>query len=165
MSQLAALLKANQSNLVKTLQGNPRLDTLKEVAFALDVEPSDLLSDANPATPIGAVEISGVRYGVVSVPNGKPIPLYTSRKTLEETITKFISNDKNENTSIFGRIDYFDVFCIVKLPTTLVLSVSSGEEFETHFFTNEETQHIEIPTIAEWIVDAISSENPKWKNK
>lgn len=67
MADLASKLKIDQSNLTKSLDNNPKLSRLKEVADALDVSVRDLFPDAAPSIKEGVLRVGNRHFALVPV--------------------------------------------------------------------------------------------------
>ena len=68
MTELAAKVGIDQSNLTKSLDGNPTLSRLEEIAKALGLPVRELLPDAPPVSPAGVLDIGGRRFALVPMP-------------------------------------------------------------------------------------------------
>lgn len=69
MVELAAKVGVDQSNLSKSLDGNPTLSRLEDIAKVLGVHVKDLLPDAPPASPAGVLDMGGKRFALVPLPD------------------------------------------------------------------------------------------------
>lgn len=67
MADLADKLNLDQSNLTKSLEGNPKLSRLKEVALALDVSIRDLFPEEAPSLAAGVLTMGGRHFALVPV--------------------------------------------------------------------------------------------------
>ena len=67
MADLAAKLNLDQSNLTKSLEGNPKLSRLKDVAAALDVSVRDLFPEEAPSLKAGVLKIGDRHFALVPV--------------------------------------------------------------------------------------------------
>ena len=67
MAELAAKLNVDQSNLTKSLEGNPKLSRLKEVASALDVSVRDLFQEEAPSLAAGVLTMGNRHFALVPV--------------------------------------------------------------------------------------------------
>ena len=130
MSDLASRLGTNQSNLMKSLNGNPTLEKLQEIAKALNVEVYELMTDALSSAPSGTIQIGGKTYGIVEVPGIVKLPHYTDYGVLRKAISTFIEGamEGNKPTSMMGQVEVMEVFSLafVPLDKTFVLSLCCG---------------------------------------
>ena len=69
MTELAARIGVDQSNLSKSLDGNPTLSRLEDIARVLGVPVRELLPDAPPASPAGVLDMGGRRFALVPLPD------------------------------------------------------------------------------------------------
>lgn len=67
MAELAAKLNIDQSNLTKSLEGNPKLSRLKEVASALDVSVRELFPEEAPNLAAGVLTMGSRHFALVPV--------------------------------------------------------------------------------------------------
>ena len=65
MTELAAKVGVDQSNLSKSLDGNPTLSRLEDIAKVLGVPVRELFPDAPPASPAGVLDMGGKRFALV----------------------------------------------------------------------------------------------------
>ena len=72
MTELAAKLGVDQSNLSKSLEGNPTLSRLEEIAKVVGVPVRELLPDAPPTKPAGVLTMGDKRFALVSLPDECP---------------------------------------------------------------------------------------------
>lgn len=69
MTELAAKVGVDQSNLSKSLDGNPTLSRLEDIAKVLGVPVRELLPDAPPTSPAGVLDMGGKRFALVPLPD------------------------------------------------------------------------------------------------
>ena len=69
MADLAGILGVDQSNLVRSLEGNPTLSRLEEIAKTLGVPIQELLPDAPPSSSAGVLTMGDKRFALVPLPN------------------------------------------------------------------------------------------------
>lgn len=69
MVDLAAELGVNQSNLTKSLEGNPKLSRLRDIAKALGVPLRELFPEAFPSKPPGVLYMGRKRYALTPLPD------------------------------------------------------------------------------------------------
>lgn len=68
MSNLAAKLDVDQSNLSKKLKNDPKVSLIESIAKALDVPVSTFFPDQLPAEPAGVLNMGGKRFALVPLP-------------------------------------------------------------------------------------------------
>ena len=102
MAELAAKLNVDQSNLTRSLEGNPTLSRLKEVASALDVSVRDLFSDGKPSIKDGLLRIGDRHFALVPVEMPEASYNYTRERFYTETY-EFVLKclGKKDRTSSF----------------------------------------------------------------
>ena len=69
MSNLAAMLDTDQSNLSKRLKKDPKVSFIESIATALNVPISSFFPDQHPADPAGILALGGKRFALVPLPN------------------------------------------------------------------------------------------------
>lgn len=69
MSNLAAKLGVDQSNLSKKLKNDPKVSLIESIAAALDVPVSTFFPDQLPAEPAGVLDMGGKRFALVPLPD------------------------------------------------------------------------------------------------
>lgn len=115
MSDLADKMGTNQSNLQKSLSGNPTIDKLCEVATALNVQLGELFpSSVMMPTAKSVLVMDGKTYGVVPMPTVVSIPHYTYFPKLHDTVTMFVRRcvENGVTDSICGILDALELFCL-----------------------------------------------------
>ena len=90
LSDVADRVGSSQSNLSSSVKGNPKLSTLQDIADALSISISELLT-MRPATAEGLVIIGGQTYQL-SKPAATTVqlPAYVRYDTLRDEIKEFI---------------------------------------------------------------------------
>ena len=68
MSNLAAMLDTDQSNLSKRLKKDPKVSFIESIATALNVPISSFFPDQHPAEPAGILALGGKRFALVPLP-------------------------------------------------------------------------------------------------
>lgn len=68
MSNLAAKLGVDQSNLSKKLKNDPKVSLIESIASVLDVPVSAFFPDQLPAKPAGVLDMGGKRFALVPFP-------------------------------------------------------------------------------------------------
>lgn len=130
MSDLANRIGMDQSNLQKSLKGNPTLERLQEVASALDVQIYELLTRKVTSSPIGTATINGKTYALVESPSIAKVPAYTDYGKLRKDIEGFVKTLKaGEIASMMGWVESFEVFTLAYTPyeKLFLLSLCYGE--------------------------------------
>ena len=115
MADLADRVGINQSNLQKSLSGNPTIQTLQDVADALNVQLGELFpSSVMTPTTKSLMIMDGRTYGIVPMQNIVHIPHYTYFPKLHDDVKVFIGNTLRTDTtgSICGIVDAFELFCL-----------------------------------------------------
>ncbi|MCR5840462.1 MAG: helix-turn-helix domain-containing protein [Bacteroidales bacterium] len=69
MSNLAAKLGVDQSNLSKKLKNDPKASLLERIATALEVPVSSFFPDQLPAESAGVLNMGGKRFALVPLPD------------------------------------------------------------------------------------------------
>ena len=68
MSNLAAKLGVDQSNLSKKLKNDPKVSLIERIATALDVPVSTFFPDQHLADQVGVLDMGGKRFALVPLP-------------------------------------------------------------------------------------------------
>ncbi len=114
LSDLANRLGSGQSNLINSVKGNPKLSTLQDIANALQVSVSELLT-MRPESSQGLVVIGGSTYAL-SLPSSTTvqIPSYGRYDELRDSLKKFIVNavKDEKNTSKMGFVETYELFSL-----------------------------------------------------
>ena len=115
MAALADKVGMSPSNLLASIRKNPRLSTLEEIAFALNVSVSDLV-DTKKAPPEGITFINGETY-VISKPseNIVRVPHYNEYVDLRKDIKKFVKKSiaVDEDGAICGYVEMMEMFSLL----------------------------------------------------
>ena len=69
MSNLAAKIGMDQSNLSKKLRKDPKASLVQSIAQALDVPISTFFPELPPAEPVGVLDMGGKRFALVPLPD------------------------------------------------------------------------------------------------
>lgn len=120
LSDIAERIGTGQSNLITSLKGNPTISKLEDVANALQLSVSELLTK-RPDSSLGLVIIDGQTYQI-----SKPataivqLPSFTRYDILREEIKDFIKKcvDLSEPASKMGIVETMEVFSLVYDPAT-----------------------------------------------
>lgn len=118
LSDVADRMGSGQSNLISSVKGNPSLAKLDEIANALQVSVSELLT-MRPEAAQGIVIIGGQTYQI-----SKPatavvqIPAYDRYDALREDMKEFIKKamEKEHASSKVGLLETMEVFTLVYDP-------------------------------------------------
>lgn len=97
MADLAVKLNVDQSNLTKSLEGNPRLSRLKEVASALDVSIRDLFSDVEPSLKEGLLRVGDRYFALVPVVISEAANIYNPGRFYKEAYEMVLNCLKNRD--------------------------------------------------------------------
>ena len=115
LSDVADRVGAGQSNLINSVKGNPKLSTLQEIADALNISVSELLT-MRPDAAQGIVIIGGKSYQL-SKPAATTVqlPSFDHYDKLREEIKSFIKKcaDGTEPASKMGLVETLEVFSLV----------------------------------------------------
>ena len=82
MSNLAAKLGVDQSNLSNKLKNDPKVSLIERIATALDVPVSTFFPDQHLADQAGVLDMGGKRFALV------PLPDETKQETKQENRIK-----------------------------------------------------------------------------
>ena len=119
LSDLADRIGAGQSNLINSVKGNPKLSTLQEIADALNISVSELLT-MRPDSAQGIVIIGGQTYQL-SKPAATTVqlPCFDHYDTLRKEVKAFIKKcvDGTEPASKMGFVETLEVFSLVYDPS------------------------------------------------
>lgn len=133
LSDVADRVGAGQSNLINSVKGNPKLSTLQDIADALNISVSELLT-MRPNAAEGLVIIDGQTYQL-----SKPavatvqLPSFARYDTLHEELKAFIKKCLNgtESDSKMGIVETMEVFSLSYDPEAakfiLALCYSDGK--------------------------------------
>lgn len=115
LSDVADRVGAGQSNLINSVKGNPKLSTLQDIADALNISVSELLT-MRPNSAEGLVIIDGQTYQL-SKPAAATVqlPSFASYDRLREEIKTFIKKcvEGSESESKMGLVETMEVFSLV----------------------------------------------------
>lgn len=115
LTDVANRIGTSPSNLVNRIKGNPTLTTLEDIANALNVSISELLTQ-RPEKSLGLAIIGGHTYQLAepSVATVQ-LPHYTNYDILRKDITAFVKTavKKEENAALMGMLEGFEVFSLV----------------------------------------------------
>ena len=113
MADLAKKLGTNQSNLTKSLDGNPRLSTLTEVAEVLGVNVRELFPDAPVTLSAGTLQMGDKHYALVPIEAQEEPYIFSSSRFYEEAERFIVNSIKSGKTGSLCGI--FRGYCPVSL--------------------------------------------------
>lgn len=135
ISDVADRIGSGQSNLVSSVKGNPKLSTLQEIAKALNISVSELLT-MSPEKAEGVAFIDGKAYQLCSpAVSTVQLPAYNRYDTLREEIKTFIKRcvEDSEPASKMGIVETVEVFSLLYDPDNakffLSLCYADGKTF------------------------------------
>jgi len=115
LSDIADRVGTSQSNLVSSVKGNPTISRLQDIASALQVSISELLT-LHPEKASGIVVLDGQTFQI-SRPNANvvQIPQYERYDIFRNEISTFIRGciEGEETKSKMGMLESFEVFSLV----------------------------------------------------
>lgn len=114
LTDVANRMGGNPSNLLSSIKGNPKLSTLQDIANALQVSVSELLT-MRPGKATGVAIIDGKVYQVSKpAANVVQLPVYERYSDLRDDIKEFVAQavDAQENTAKMAMLETFEVFSL-----------------------------------------------------
>ena len=114
LSDVADRMGSGQSNLISSVKGNPSLSKLDEIAKALNVSVSELLT-MRPEKATGVAIIDGQVYQVSEpADNVVQMPVYVRYSDLRDDIKEFVAQsiESGVSTSKMAMLETFEVFCL-----------------------------------------------------
>ncbi len=114
LSDVADRMGSGQSNLISSVKGNPSLAKLDEIANALQVSVSELLT-MRPEKATGVAIIDGQVYQVSKpAANVVQLPVYERYSDLRDDIKEFVAKaiEADESSSIMGLVETYEVFSL-----------------------------------------------------
>ena len=176
LTDVANRMGVNPSNLLTSIKGNPKLSTLQDIADALQISISELLTK-RPEKAQGIAIIDGQTYQV-SKPSSAivQLPSYTQYDVLRKEVKAFIKDciGGNEFASKMGLVETMEVFSLVYDPSDskfiLSLCYSDGRTatctYDKYEFCNwnkddtKETVPWNVPEITQEIINDIEGYVP-----
>jgi len=136
MADLAARLNVDQSNLTKSLEGNPRLSRLKEVAAALDVSVRDLFSETEPSLKEGLLRVGDRFFALVPVVMSEEANTFNRSRFYKEAYEFILKCMKNRDRTfsfcgLYGGICPFALTYDCKSQRFLFSFCPTGGHYET----------------------------------
>lgn len=114
LSDVADRMGSGQSNLISSVKGNPSLAKLDEIANALQVSISELLT-MRPEKATGVAIIDGQVYQVSKpAANVVQLPVYERYSDLRDDIKEFVARavEADGNTAKMAMLETFEVFSL-----------------------------------------------------
>jgi|GEM_PF-4872427 len=114
LSDVADRMGSGQSNLISSVKGNPSLAKLDEIANALQVSVSELLT-MRPEKATGVAIIDGQVYQVSKpTANVVQLPVYERYSDLRDDIKEFVARavEADGNTAKMAMLETFEVFSL-----------------------------------------------------
>jgi transcriptional regulator with XRE-family HTH domain len=118
VTDVANRMGADPSNLLSSIKGNPKLSTLQDIADALQISISELLT-RRPEKALGIAIIDGNTYQLSKpVSSTVQLPIYDHYNTLREEIKAFIKKciEGSERTTKMGLVETMEVFSLIYDP-------------------------------------------------
>ncbi len=126
LSDIADRMGTTVSNLLSSVKGNPTVSKLQDIADALDVGVSELLT-LRPESAQGLVIIGGQTYQI-SKPSSAvvQIPTYSRYDVLRGDVRIFIAKaiEQNETVSLMGIVETMEFFCLAYDPHSDIFHLS-----------------------------------------
>ena len=114
LTDVANRMGVSPSNLLSSVKGNPTVSKIQDIANALQVSVSELLT-MRPESSQGLVIIGGSTYAL-SLPSSTTvqIPSYGRYDDLRDSLKKFIVNavKDEKNTSKMGFVETYELFSL-----------------------------------------------------
>lgn len=118
LSDVADRVGAGQSNLINSVKGNPKLSTLQDIADALNISVSELLT-MRPNAAEGIVIIGGQTFQLSKPATSTvQLPAFDRYDALRDEIREFVKKaiDGAETVSKMGLLETMEVFSLVYDP-------------------------------------------------
>ena len=114
MCDLAEKMGMNQSNLQKSLSGNPTLQTLMDIADALHVQIDELFPTSVTPAAKSMLVMGGRTFGVVEMDGIAQVPCYYDYAHLHDKVKVFVYEafTKEKCASICGFVEVLELFCL-----------------------------------------------------
>ena len=126
LSDVADRVGAGQSNLINSVKGNPKLSTLQDIANALNISVSELLT-MRPNAAEGIVIIGGQTFQL-SKPAASTVqlPAFDRYDALRGEIREFVKKaiEGAETVSKMGLLETMEVFSLVYDPNAATFYLS-----------------------------------------
>lgn len=171
VTDVANRMGTSPSNLLSSVKGNPTISKLQDIANALQVSVSELLTMC-PEKARGIAIINGQTYQLSKPANATvQLPSYDRYDTLREEIKDFVkkSVEGSENVSIMGLVETMAVFSLIYVPSdakfllalcyadgkTLTLAYDKYEYCNWDESKGEDESSWNLPCITEEIINDI----------
>ena len=114
LTDVANRMGTSPSNLLSSVKGNPTISKIQDIANALQVSVSELLT-SRPEKATGVAIIGGHVYQVSQpAANVVQLPVYERYDDLRDDIKEFVARaiEAPENTAKMAMVETFEVFCL-----------------------------------------------------
>lgn len=114
LTDVANRIGTSPSNLVNRVKGNPTISTIEDIANALQVSVSELLT-MRPEKATGVAIIDGQVYQVSKpAANVVQLPVYERYSDLRDDIKEFVARavESDRNTAKMAMLETFEVFSL-----------------------------------------------------
>lgn len=114
LTDVANRMGASPSNLLSSVKGNPTISKIQDIANALQVSVSELLT-MRPEKASGVVILDGQVYQVSKpAANVVQLPAYERYSDLRDDIKEFVARaiEADGNTAKMAMVETFEVFCL-----------------------------------------------------
>lgn len=171
MSNLAAKLDMDQSNLSKKLKKDPKVSLIESIAKALDVPVSTFFPEPTPDEPAGVLDLGGKRFALVPLPDEvageqdtSPEALKLTPETLQEKIDSLAQQCSKDGRTraIYGFLSNHLVVVLYDAASERYLRLLWGDDGEVthldyplHGFDEESSAEWDSVQLAELIVNDI----------
>ena len=115
VTDVANRMGADPSNLLSSIKGNPKLSTLQDIADALQISISELLT-RRPEKATGVAIIDGQVFQVSKpAANVVQLPVYERYSDLRDEIKEFVAKsiEADKTCSKMGMVETHEVFSLV----------------------------------------------------
>ena len=126
LSDIAARMGTTVSNLLTSVKGNPTISKIQDIAEALGVGVSDLLT-LRPESAQGLVVIDGKTWQIARPSDAVvQIPTYNRYDVLRGDVRVFIARavEGKDSVSMSGFVETMELFCLVYDPHTCIFYLS-----------------------------------------
>jgi len=118
LSDIADRMGTTVSNLLSSVKGNPTISKLQDIANALQISVSELLTKS-PEKALGVAIIDGKAFQLSNPASSTvQLPIYDRYDTLREEIKTFIKKcvEESERATKMGLVETMEVFSLVYDP-------------------------------------------------
>ncbi len=176
LTDVANRMGASPSNLLSSVKGNPTISKIQDIANALQVSVSELLT-MRPEKAAGVTVIGGQVYQISKPAAGVvQLPVYERYDTFRDDIKDFVAKavEADENTAKMGIVETFEVFCLsydthtatfhltlcYSTGKTLSITYSKLEYCDWKDTDTEETVKWDLHEVTQEIIDDIENAVP-----